>query len=68
MTSGNLARAPVRSGCSQSLYRGMVMFVVLTFEHGDGAVVCLPTHGHTPGYQSVRIQTEMGGEFVIGLN
>ena len=32
---------------------------------GDGSVVCLPTHGHTPGHQSLRVQTEQGGEFVL---
>ncbi len=24
---------------------------------GDGSVVCLPTHGHTPGHQSLRVRT-----------
>ena len=23
---------------------------------GDGAVVCIPTHGHTPGHQSLRVR------------
>lgn len=32
---------------------------------GDGAVVCLPTHGHTPGHQSLRVRTELGGEFIL---
>ena len=32
---------------------------------GDGAVVCLPTYGHTPGHQSLRVRTELGGEFVL---
>jgi len=27
---------------------------------GDGAVVCLPTPGHTPGHQSLRVVTESG--------
>ena len=27
---------------------------------GDGSVVCLPTHGHTPGHQSLRVRTEVG--------
>jgi len=31
----------------------------------DGAVVCLPTYGHTPGHQSLRVQTERGGEFIL---
>lgn len=32
---------------------------------GDGSVVCLPTYGHTPGHQSLKVQTELGGEFVL---
>jgi glyoxylase-like metal-dependent hydrolase (beta-lactamase superfamily II) len=32
---------------------------------GDGSVVCLPTYGHTPGHQTLRVQTETGGEFVL---
>lgn len=32
---------------------------------GDGTVVCLPTYGHTPGHQSLRVRTETGGEFVL---
>jgi len=28
---------------------------------GDGSVVCLPTYGHTPGHQSLRLRLE-GGE------
>src|SRR6516164_8767567 len=31
---------------------------------GDGSVVCLPTHGHTPGHQSLRLRLE-GGEVVL---
>ena len=27
---------------------------------GDGRIVCIPTHGHTPGHQSVRLQLESG--------
>jgi glyoxylase-like metal-dependent hydrolase (beta-lactamase superfamily II) len=27
---------------------------------GDGRVVCLPTHGHTPGHQSLRVRREEG--------
>ena len=27
---------------------------------GDGEVVCLPTWGHTPGHQSLRVRTEQG--------
>lgn len=32
---------------------------------GDGSVVCLPTYGHTPGHQSLQVQTEQGGEFIL---
>lgn len=31
----------------------------------DGEVVCLPTYGHTPGHQSLRVRTELGGEFIL---
>jgi N-acyl homoserine lactone hydrolase len=31
---------------------------------GDGAVVCLPTHGHTPGHQSLRVRLP-GGDVVL---
>ncbi|MGC2412988.1 MAG: N-acyl homoserine lactonase family protein [Stellaceae bacterium] len=27
---------------------------------GDGSVVCLPTHGHTPGHQSLKLRLETG--------
>ena len=27
---------------------------------GDGSVVCLPTHGHTPGHQSLRLRLDHG--------
>jgi len=28
---------------------------------GDGRVICLPTHGHTPGHQSLRVRADNGG-------
>ncbi len=31
---------------------------------GDGRVVCIPTHGHTPGHQSLRLRLD-GGEVVL---
>jgi glyoxylase-like metal-dependent hydrolase (beta-lactamase superfamily II) len=31
---------------------------------GDGSVVCIPTYGHTPGHQSLRVRTE-NGEIVL---
>jgi len=27
---------------------------------GDGRVVCIPTHGHTPGHQSLRVRLDRG--------
>ncbi len=30
---------------------------------GDGSVVCLPTHGHTPGHQSLRVR--IGADVVM---
>ena len=33
---------------------------------GDGTVVCVPTHGHTPGHQSLRVRTEAGECFLCG--
>ena len=27
---------------------------------GDGSVVCIPTHGHTPGHQSLRVRLAAG--------
>ena len=33
----------------------------------DGSVVCLPTHGHTPGHQSLRLRLE-GGEVVLAAD
>lgn len=32
---------------------------------GDGSVVIFPSYGHPPGHQSVRVQTELGGEFIL---
>jgi len=31
---------------------------------GDGTVTCIPTYGHTPGHQSLRVRTSRG-EFVL---
>lgn len=31
---------------------------------GDGRIVCLPTHGHTPGHQSLRVRLD-GGDLVL---
>src|SRR5882672_7698540 len=32
---------------------------------GDGQVVLLPTYGHTPGHQSVRVRAGRGTDFVL---
>src|SRR5207237_450315 len=34
---------------------------------GDGRVVCLPTHGHTPGHQSLKLKLD-GGEVVLAAD
>jgi N-acyl homoserine lactone hydrolase len=31
---------------------------------GDGSVVCIPTHGHTPGHQSLRVRLP-GGDVIL---
>lgn len=33
---------------------------------GDGSVRCIPTHGHTPGHQSLQLQTEQGVVVLCG--
>ena len=34
---------------------------------GDGSVVCLPTHGHTPGHQSLKLRLP-GGDIVLAAD
>jgi N-acyl homoserine lactone hydrolase len=34
---------------------------------GDGSVLCLPTHGHTSGHQSLRVRTG-GGDVVLAAD
>ena len=34
---------------------------------GDGRVMCLPTHGHTPGHQSLRLRLD-SGEVVLAAD
>jgi N-acyl homoserine lactone hydrolase len=34
---------------------------------GDGSVVCLPTHGHTPGHQSLKLRLS-AGEIVLAAD
>jgi N-acyl homoserine lactone hydrolase len=33
---------------------------------GDGCIVCLPTYGHTPGHQSLRLQLDHGTVILTG--
>src|SRR5205085_8050892 len=35
---------------------------------GDGSVVCLPTHGHTPGHQSLKLRGLPGGDVVLAAD
>lgn len=35
---------------------------------GDGRVVCVPTHGHTPGHQSLRVRLDDGGDVVLAAD
>ena len=34
---------------------------------GDDSVICLPTHGHTPGHQSLRLRLD-GGEVLLAAD
>jgi N-acyl homoserine lactone hydrolase len=34
---------------------------------GDRSVICLPTHGHTPGHQSLRVRLD-GGDVVLAAD
>ncbi len=33
---------------------------------GDGSVVCIPTYGHTPGHQSLRVRLQSGEVILCG--
>jgi glyoxylase-like metal-dependent hydrolase (beta-lactamase superfamily II) len=35
---------------------------------GDGRVVCLPTPGHTPGHQSLRVRLDDGADVVLAAD
>src|SRR5262249_29397982 len=35
---------------------------------GDGRIVCVPTHGHTPGHQSLRVRLDSGPEVVLAAD
>lgn len=34
---------------------------------GDGSVVCIPTYGHTPGHQSLKVKLD-GGEVILAAD
>lgn len=43
--------------------------LVVDGEHdlfADGSVVCIPTHGHTPGHQSLRVRLDSGDVLLCG--
>lgn len=33
---------------------------------GDGSAVCVPSYGHTPGHQSLRVRSDQGDHILIG--
>jgi glyoxylase-like metal-dependent hydrolase (beta-lactamase superfamily II) len=33
---------------------------------GDGSVTCIPSHGHTPGHQSLRVRSGQGDHLLVG--
>jgi N-acyl homoserine lactone hydrolase len=33
---------------------------------GDGSVVCIPSPGHTPGHQSLRVRSDQGDHILVG--
>ncbi|MEW5685534.1 MAG: N-acyl homoserine lactonase family protein [Pseudomonadota bacterium] len=33
---------------------------------GDGAAVCVPSYGHTPGHQSLRVRSAAGDHLLVG--
>lgn len=33
---------------------------------GDGSAVCVPSYGHTPGHQSLRVRSEQGDHILVG--
>ncbi len=44
-------------------------FTTISGEHdlfGDGSVTCIPTPGHTPGHQSLKVRTEKGSFVLAG--
>ena len=33
---------------------------------GDGSVICIPTYGHTPGHQSLKVRLSTGDVLLAG--
>ena len=33
---------------------------------GDGSVICIPTYGHTPGHQSLKVRLDSGDVLLAG--
>lgn len=33
---------------------------------GDGSAVCVPSYGHTPGHQSLRVKSDQGDHILVG--
>jgi glyoxylase-like metal-dependent hydrolase (beta-lactamase superfamily II) len=33
---------------------------------GDGSAVCIPSFGHTPGHQSLRVRSDQGEHILMG--
>jgi N-acyl homoserine lactone hydrolase len=33
---------------------------------GDGSVTCIPSFGHTPGHQSMRVRSDLGDHILVG--
>jgi glyoxylase-like metal-dependent hydrolase (beta-lactamase superfamily II) len=33
---------------------------------GDGSAVCVPSYGHTPGHQSLRVRNDQGDHILVG--
>jgi len=62
--------------CARNYYRAMdydLGHAVETVrgEHdvfGDGRVTCVPTYGHTPGHQSLRVRLDDGREVVLAAD
>ena len=58
-----------RNGFDPRDYRHGHDVVLASGEHdvfGDGRVACIPTHGHTPGHQSLRVRTDQDEYLLAG--